>query len=65
MISSAALAPWPDWIMSYHLRPCGSASKLGLAGREVGEEAHIVGVVGDDQEVERPRQLGRLAAETP
>ena len=36
--------------------------QLGLAGEQVGEEAHVVGVVGDDEEVERPRELRRLAA---
>ena len=40
---------------------CGSARMSGFAGEEVGEEAHVVGVVGDDEEIERPRQLRRLA----
>ena len=61
MSSIAAAAPWPDWIMSYHRRPLGSASDIRLAGQQVVEEAHIVGMVGDDQEVERPRQLGELS----
>ena len=61
IISIAASAPLPDWIMSYQRRPVGSARMLGLAGKEVREEPHIVGVVGDDEEIERPRQLRRLA----
>ena len=48
--------------MSYHLRPVGSASMIGLAGEQVGKEAHIVGVIGHHEEVERPGQLHRLAA---
>ena len=61
MISIAASAPLPDWIMSYQRRPVGSASMFGIAGEELREEAHVVGVVGDDQKIERPRQLRRLA----
>ena len=59
-MSMAASAPWPDWIMSYHLRPSGSARISGFPAEQVGEEAHIVGMVGDDEEIERPRQLRRL-----
>ena len=61
MISTAAVAPWPDWIMSYQRRPVGSARSSGLAGKQIREEAHVVGMVGDDEEIERPRQLGELA----
>ena len=39
----------------------GIGQDVWLAGKEVREEAHIVGVVGDDEEIERPRQLGRLS----
>ena len=62
MISIAASAPLPDLIRSYHLRPVGSASSSGLPREEVREEAHVVRVVGDDEEVERARELHRLAA---
>ena len=34
--------------------------EFGLAGEQIGKEAHIVGVVGDDEKVERTRQLRRL-----
>ena len=34
--------------------------EFGLSGKQIGEEAHIVGVIGDDEEIERPRQLRRL-----
>ena len=61
MISIAASAPFPAWIMSYHLRPVGSASISGLPASRSREEAHVVGVIGHDQKVERPRQLRRLA----
>ncbi len=36
--------------------------KLGLAGDQVGGESHVVGVVGDHQEIERARQLRLLFA---
>ena len=62
MISIAASAPLPDLIMSYHLRPVGSARSSGLPAKRSREEAHVVRVVGDDEEIERPRQLRRLAA---
>ena len=60
MISTAAAAPWPrlDHVVPAATQRVGE--ELGLAGEEVGEEAHVVGVVGDDEEVERPRQLGQL-----
>ena len=35
--------------------------QVRIAGKELWEEPHIVGVVGDDQEIERSRQLRRLA----
>ena len=38
MISMAASAPWPDWIMSYHLRPVGSASISGLPANRSGKK---------------------------
>ena len=59
---TAASAPFPDWIRSYHLRPVGIREHLGLSREEIGEEAHVVGVVGDDEKVERARELHRLAA---
>ena len=37
MISIAA-APLPDWIMSYHLRPVGSASRSGLPANRSGKK---------------------------
>ena len=43
-------------------RPVGSASSSGLPAKQVREEAHVVGVVGDHEEVERARELHRLAA---
>ena len=36
--------------------------QLGLAGEKVGKEAHVVRVVRDDEEIERARELHRLAA---
>ena len=60
-MSRAASAPWPDWIMSYHLRPERIGEDLRLAGQEIREEAHIVGVIGDDQEIERPRKFCGLS----
>jgi len=38
MISSAAWPPSPDWIMSYHLRPVGSASSSGLPAIRSGKK---------------------------
>ena len=38
MISIAAAAPWPVWIMSYHLRPSGSASSSGLPASRSGKK---------------------------
>ena len=38
MMSSAASAPLPDWIMSYHLRPVGSASISGLPAKRSGKK---------------------------
>ena len=35
---------------------------LGLARDEIGEEAHVVRVIGDDEEIERARELRGLAA---
>ncbi len=40
----------------------GVGEHLGLAREEVGEEAHVVRVVGDDEEIERARELRRLSA---
>ena len=37
--------------------PLRDAQDVFLAGEEIREEAHVVRVVGDDEEVERPRQL--------
>ena len=36
--------------------------EVGLACEEVGEEPHVVGVVGDDEEVEGAREPGGLAS---
>ena len=58
MISSAALHA----LLAARLHhvvpaPAGRVGEhLGLAGEEGGEEAHVVGVVGDDEEVERARR---------
>ena len=38
MISMAAAAPWPDWIMSYHLRPVGLARSSGLPAIRSGKK---------------------------
>ena len=38
MISIAASAPLPDWIMSYHWRPVGSASSSGLPASRSGKK---------------------------
>ena len=38
MISIAASAPLPDWIMSYHFRPVGSASSSGLPAKRSGKK---------------------------
>ena len=65
MISMAASAPWPPTIMSCHFRPVGSAMMFGFAGQQIREEAHVVGVVGDDEKVERPRKFRRLARTRP
>ena len=62
MISIAASAPLPDWIISYHFRPVGSREHFGLPREEVGEEAHVVRVVADHEEIERAGELHRLAA---
>ncbi len=35
---------------------------LGLAREEIGEEAHVVRVIRDDEEIERARELRGLAA---
>ena len=50
-----ASAP-PFWISSYQRLPVGSARKLGIAREQLGEETHVVGVIGDDDEIERPRR---------
>src|SRR4029078_8526173 len=34
--------------------------QLRLPREEVSEETHVVRMIGDDQEIERPRELGRL-----
>ena len=47
----------------HHVIPAATqwvGQELWLPGEQVREEAHVVGVVGDDQEIERPRQLGEL-----
>ena len=49
-----------DHVVPFAARRIGQ--DLGLAGEQVREEAHVVGVIGDHQEVERTRQLHRLAA---
>ena len=36
--------------------------KFGLAGLEIGDQSHLVGVIGNDQEIQRSRQLGLLPA---
>ena len=52
--------PWPlDHVVPVAALRVGQ--HLGLAGEQVGEEPHVVGMVRHDQEIERPRQLGRLA----
>ena len=38
MMSSAASAPLPDWIMSYHLRPIGWARISGLPAKRSGKK---------------------------
>ena len=38
MISSAASAPFPDVIISYHLRPVGFASTSGFPARRSGKK---------------------------
>jgi hypothetical protein len=55
MISSAACAPLPDLIMSYHLRPRRSASISGFPANRSGKIAHVVRVIGDHEEIERAR----------
>ena len=40
----------------------GTGEQFGLAGDEIGEEAHVVGVIGHHEEVERARELDRLTA---
>ena len=62
MISSAASRALAglDHVVPLAARRVGE--DFGLAGEEVGEEAHVVRVVGDHQEVERARELRRLAA---
>ena len=40
----------------------GICKDFRFAGEEVGEEAHVVGMIGDDQEVQRAGKLGGLAA---
>ena len=62
MISIAASAPLPDWIMSYHLRPVRVGQHLGVAREELREEAHVVRVIGHHEEVERTGELDLLAA---
>ena len=38
MMSIAASAPLPDWIMSYHFLPCGSASTSGSPAKSSGKK---------------------------
>jgi len=58
----AASTPLPDCNMSYHFRPIGLASRAALPAEQVGEETHVVGVVGDHEKIERPGELHLLAA---
>ena len=62
MMSTAACAPLPELISSYHLRPCGVASRAGIAADQLREKAHAVRVIGHHEEIQRPRQLGALPA---
>ena len=62
MMSSAASLPSPALIMSYQLLAGRIGEDVRLSGEQVGEEAHVVGVVGDDEEIERPRELRLLPA---
>ena len=39
----------------------GIGQDVGLAGKEVRKEPHIVGVVGNHEKIERPRELRRLS----
>ena len=39
----------------------GIGQNVGLASKEVRKEPHVVGVVGDDEKIERPRKLRRLS----
>ena len=50
----------PFWIMSYQRLPVGSARYVGIAREQLREEAHVVGVVGHHDEVERARELPRM-----
>ena len=61
IISIAASAPLPG--LDHVVPPAAGriGQDVGLPGKEIREETHIVGVVGDDQKIERPRQLRRLA----
>ena len=62
IISRAASAPLPD-LDHVVPAPAGRIGEhLGLAGEQLREEAHVVGVVGDDEEVERTGELRPLAA---
>jgi len=57
MISIAASAPLPAWIMSYHFAARRVREHLGLAREQVREEAHVVRVVGHHEKVERGPEL--------
>ena len=43
----------------------GIGQHSGISGEQIREEAHVVGVVGHDQEIERPGELRQLAAGRP
>ena len=58
----AACAPLPELISSYHFRPCGVASRRGIAADQLREKAHAVRVVCHHQEIQRSRKLGALPA---
>ncbi len=62
MMSTAACAPLPELISSYHLRPCGVASSRGSPPNQLRKETETVRVIAHDDEIERARQLHALAA---
>ena len=48
--------------MSNHFLPVGSSQEFGLAREQIGEETHIIGVVGNDEEIQWAGQLRWLSA---